>query len=64
MYPDIYPHPGIRIDRIPVEGGGGLIFAVGIVVLFLVGFPALRPIVAATVLGGILLAPILHRGRL
>ncbi len=55
------PHQGIRIDRIPAEGVGGLIFAVGSVLIFLVAFPALRPIAAAAVLGGIVLAPVLHR---
>ena len=56
-----YPHAGIRIDRIPAEGAGGLIFAVGSAVIFLMAFPALRPIAAAAVLGGLLLAPVLHR---
>jgi len=55
------PHPGIRINRIPAEGGGGLIFAIGTVVVFLIGFPALRPVAAAALLGGLVLAPILHR---
>jgi hypothetical protein len=55
------PHQGIRIDHIPAEGIGGLIFAVGSVVIFLMAFPALRPIAAAAVLGGLLLAPALHR---
>lgn len=55
------PHPGIRIDHIPAEGAGGLIFAIGSVVIFLMAFPALRPIAAAAVLGGLLLAPVLHR---
>jgi hypothetical protein len=55
------PHPGIRIDRIPAEGGGGLIFALGTALIFLLGFPALRPLAAAAVLGGVLLAPVLHR---
>jgi hypothetical protein len=55
------PHPGIRIDHIPAEGGGGLIFAIGMVAVFLIGIPALRPVAAVTVLSGLLLAPILHR---
>jgi hypothetical protein len=55
------PHPGIRIDQIPAEGGGGLIFAVGMVAVFLLAVPALRPVAAVAVLGGLLLAPILHR---
>ena len=56
-----YPHAEIRIDRIPAEEGGGLIFAVGTAVIFLLAFPALRPIVAAAAIGGVLLAPVLHR---
>jgi hypothetical protein len=55
------PRAEIRIDRIPAEGFGGLIFAVGSVVIFLMAFPGLRPIAAASVIGGLLLAPILHR---
>jgi len=55
------PHPGIRIDHIPAEGGGGLIFAVGMILIFLICFPAVRPVAALAVLGGAILAPILHR---
>lgn len=58
-----FPHAGIRIDHIPAEEGGGLIFAVGMVALFLIGVPAMRPVVALAVLGGILLAPVLYRLR-
>jgi hypothetical protein len=54
-------HAGIQIDRIPAEGMGGLIFAVGTALIFLVAFPALRPIMAAAAIGGLLLAPVLHR---
>jgi hypothetical protein len=57
----MYPHRGIRIDRIPAEEGGGLIFAIGIVVIFLIGVPAMWPVVAASALCGVLLAPVLHR---
>ena len=55
------PHQGIRIDHIPAEGGGGLIFAAGTVLIFLIGVPALRPVAAVAAIGGLLLAPILHR---
>ena len=54
-------HQGIRIDHIPAEGAGGLIFALGTVAIFLIGFPALRPVAAVALLGGLLLAPVLHR---
>jgi hypothetical protein len=57
----MYPHAGIRIDRIPAEEGGGLIFAVGTAAIFLVAFPALLPVAGAAVIGGAILAPILHK---
>jgi hypothetical protein len=56
-----FPHSGIRIDRIPAEGGGGLIFAIGMATLALLAFPALLPVAGAAALGGVVLAPILHR---
>ncbi len=55
------PHQGILIDQIPAEGVGGLIFAVGTSAIFLLAFPALRPIAVAAAVGGLLLAPVLHR---
>jgi hypothetical protein len=56
-----FPHAGIRIDRIPAEEGGGLIFAIGTAAIFLMAFPALLPIAGAAVLGGVAFAPVLHR---
>jgi hypothetical protein len=56
-------HPGIRIDAIPAAGGGGLIFALGMVALFWLSVPELRPIMYACVAGGALLAPVLYRFR-
>lgn len=53
-------HPGIRIDEIHVEGGGGLIFAGGMIVLLMIAIPAFIPLIAAMTLGGVLLAPVLH----
>jgi hypothetical protein len=55
-----YPHAGIRIDRIPAEEGGGLIFAVGTTVIFLIAFPALLPVLGAALVGGAALAPALR----
>ena len=57
------PHPGIQIHKIPAEGVGGFIFAAGMAAIVLFAVPALRPLVALAVLGGILLAPVLHRFR-
>ena len=54
-------HPGIRISSIPVEGGGGLIVALGMAVLVLVAVPELAPLALISILGGALLAPLLHR---
>jgi hypothetical protein len=55
------PHRGILISRIPAEGLGGLIFALGTAAVFVLAVPAFRPLVAACVVGGVLLAPVLRR---
>jgi hypothetical protein len=57
------PHPGIRIHSIPAEGVGGLIFALGMAGVVLVAVPALRPLALVAVVGGVLLAPVLHQFR-
>jgi len=45
-------HPGITMHRIPVAGIGGFIFAVGIVVLAVVGLPFAKWfLVGAVILG-------------
>jgi hypothetical protein len=56
-----YPHAGIRIDQIPAEEGGGLIFAVGTAAIFILAFPQLLPVAGAALVGGLVLAPVLHR---
>lgn len=56
-----FPHAGIRIDRIPAEEGGGLIFAVGMVAVVLIAFPALAPLAAGVLAAGAALAPVLHK---
>jgi hypothetical protein len=57
----MFPHRGVLTHRIPAQELGGLIFAAGTAVILLLGVPALRPIVALAVVGGVVLAPILHR---
>ena len=49
-------HPGIRINRIPLAGGGGLIVALTLPLLILVAVPAIRPLAAVCVVGGVLFA--------
>ena len=53
-------HPGIRIDKIPIEGGPGLIFAVGILVISLMATPFTRAFFLLSILGGALGAVILY----
>ena len=53
-------HSGIRIDAIPAAGGGGLIFAVGMMGIVWFGLPVLQPLIAGCLLGGLIFAPIFH----
>jgi hypothetical protein len=47
-------HPGISMHAIPIEGGIGLVFVIGYVVMFWLGAPGYRPIVlSAAALGGL-----------
>jgi hypothetical protein len=55
------PHRGILINRIPVDGLGGVIFVLGMMALILIAMPTLRPVVGLCLIGGVLLAPILRR---
>ncbi len=45
-------HPGIRIDKIIVYGGPGLVFAAGVVAIFLLGLPQLRALALVSLVGG------------
>lgn len=58
-----FPHNGIRIDRIPAEEGGGLIFALGTILIFMLAFPALLPVAGLTFAAGAALAPVVHWRR-
>ncbi|HUG43925.1 MAG TPA: hypothetical protein VMN76_06760 [Acidobacteriota bacterium] len=49
-------HQGIRIDKIPANGIGGLIFAIGIAAIALIGIPASRPFLAVALPAGALVA--------
>ena len=50
------PHRGILIDQIPAEGTGGLIFALGTVLMFTIGVPEIGQFLPVTLLGGLLVA--------
>ena len=47
------PHPGIRIEKIPVKGAAGLIFVFGVMFIFWVGVPTVRGFVILTAVGGL-----------
>jgi hypothetical protein len=57
----MHPHRGIRIDSIPAQGVGGLVFALGIMALVWLGVPVLRPLLVGCFVGGVLFAPIFHK---
>ena len=50
------PHRGILIDQIPAERAGGLIFALGTVLIFAIGVPEIRQFLPVALLGGLLVA--------
>lgn len=52
-------HPGIRIDKIPASGIGGLLFTIATVVMFL-GIPEVREFMLVGVAGGIPMAALLY----
>lgn len=47
------PHPGIRIEKIPVKGAAGLIFVFGVMFIFWVGVPTVRGFVILGAVGGL-----------
>jgi hypothetical protein len=53
-------HPGIRIDKISVEGPAGLLFTIGVLVLFLIGLPAARWFLALSLPLGVVIGVILR----
>lgn len=58
---DLERHPGITMHRIAVGGGiMGAVFAVGSAVIFLIGLPASRWFLLASVLVGIGFAVLLY----
>ena len=60
---EMTPHRGITMHKIPVEGGAGLLYVLGTLVVFLLALPQLAPLAVAGLAGGLLLAPVLYRWR-
>ena len=46
-------HPGIRIEKIPVKGAAGLIFALGVMFIFWVGVPTVHGFLIFGASGGL-----------
>ena len=56
-------HPGIRIDKIPVEGWLGALWGSVIMIRTLIDIPDTRWILLASIPGGVLVAIALHFWR-
>jgi hypothetical protein len=56
-------HPGITMHKINVEGGAGLLYVAGTIVIFLLAMPQMAPLAAAGLLGGVALAACLYHRR-
>lgn len=56
-------HPGIRIDRIPVEGWVGLLWGTVIMVRTIIELPDARWFFPASIAGGVAVAVALHFWR-
>jgi hypothetical protein len=56
-------HPGITMHKIPVEGGAGLLFVVGIMLATLISLPQARWFLALSVPAGAVIGIILRRTR-
>ena len=56
-------HPGITMHKIPIKGAAGLIFTVGMLLIFLVGLPAARWFLALSLPLGVIIGVILRLTR-
>jgi hypothetical protein len=53
-------HPGISMHKIPVKGGVGLVFTVGVMVMFLIALPQARGFFLLSLPAGILVGVALY----
>jgi hypothetical protein len=56
-------HPGITMHKIPIKGGVGLLFTVGMLIIFLIRLPEARVFLALSLPVGVVVAWILRRSR-
>ncbi len=50
----------MRVDKIPIKGPGGLIFTIGMLIIFLIRLPAARWFLALSVPLGVIIGVILR----
>ncbi len=53
-------HQGIRIDKIPIGGAAGLLFALGAMTIFLIGVPLTRWFLIFAVPAGVIVAGLMR----
>ena len=53
-------HPGISMHKIPVKGPVGLVFTIGVLIVFLTGLPAARWFLALSLPVGVIIGIILR----
>jgi hypothetical protein len=53
-------HPGITMHKIPIKGTAGLIFAAGIIIIFLVRLPEARWFLALSLPVGVIIGVLLR----
>jgi len=56
-------HPGITMHKIPIKGPAGLIFTVGILIIFLIYLPEARWFLALSLPLGVIIGVILRLTR-
>jgi hypothetical protein len=57
---DLVVHPGIRIDKIPIRSWAGLVFAIGVMTMFLTALPPVRWFFLLTIPLGLAVGLILY----
>ena len=53
-------HPGITMHKIPIKGAAGLIFTIGMLILFLIRLPEARWFLALSLPVGVIIAIVLR----